>query len=147
MPIRAWFSTFIYSEPLQPAGRARLNEDLAEECHRIRDYDSAGRRWSAKNYLGGFTSYASMAQLHRSSSTFATLEKRITTHVRRFARRLDLDLRGRQIFMTDCWVNIMPERAAHSLHLHPLSFISGTYYVRTPPGCSGLKFEKSPANH
>jgi uncharacterized protein (TIGR02466 family) len=141
MPIRAWFSTFIYSEPLQPAGLTRLNEDLAEECHRIRDYDTAGRRWSAKNYPGGFTSYASMAQLHRSSSTFATLEKKITTHVRRFARQLDLDLRGRQIFMTDCWVNLMPERAAHSLHLHPLSFISGTYYVRTPPGCSGLKFE------
>jgi uncharacterized protein (TIGR02466 family) len=141
MPIRAWFSTFIYSEPLQPAGLARLNEELAEECHRIRDYDAAGRRWSAKNYRGGFTSYASMAQLHRASSTFANLEKKITAHVRRFARQLDLDLRGRQVFMTDCWVNIMPEQTAHSLHLHPLSFISGTYYVRTPPGCSGLKFE------
>lgn len=141
MPIRAWFSTFIYSEPLQPAGLARLNEELAEECHRIRDYDAAGRRWSAKNYRGGFTSYASMAQLHRASSTFAILEKKITAHVRRFARQLDLNLRGRQVFMTDCWVNIMPEQTAHSLHLHPLSFISGTYYVRTPPGCSGLKFE------
>jgi uncharacterized protein (TIGR02466 family) len=43
--------------------------------------------------------------------------------------------------MTDCWVNIMPPTAAHSLHLHPLAFISGTYYVATPPGCSGLKFE------
>ena len=43
--------------------------------------------------------------------------------------------------MTDCWVNIMPEHAAHALHLHPLSLISGTYYVRTPPGCPGLKFE------
>jgi uncharacterized protein (TIGR02466 family) len=35
----------------------------------------------------------------------------------------------------------MPETAAHSLHLHPLSFVSGTYYVVTPPGCPGLKFE------
>ena len=43
--------------------------------------------------------------------------------------------------MTDCWVNIMPPTAAHSLHLHPLAFISGTYYVATPTGCSGLKFE------
>ena len=141
MPTRAWFSTFIYSELLQPAGLVRLNEDLAEECHRIRDCDAAGRRWSATNYPGGFTSYASMAQLHRTSSTFAKLEKKIAAHVRRFARKLDLDLRGRQVFMTDCWVNIMPERTAHSLHLHPLSFISGTYYVTTPAGCSGLKFE------
>ncbi len=43
--------------------------------------------------------------------------------------------------MTDCWVNIMPPSASHSLHLHPLSFISGTYYVATPKGVPGLKFE------
>ncbi len=141
MPTRAWFPTFIYSAPLQPTGGARLNDDLAEECERIRDHDAAGRRWSARNYPGGYTSYASLAQLHRTSSTFAALEQKITAHVRRFARRLELDLRGRQIFMTDCWVNIMPRAAAHGLHLHPLSFVSGTYYVRTPRGCAGLKFE------
>jgi uncharacterized protein (TIGR02466 family) len=27
------------------------------------------------------------------------------------------------------------------LHLHPLATISGTYYVQTPRGCSGLKLE------
>jgi len=43
--------------------------------------------------------------------------------------------------MTDCWVNIMPRQTAQRLHLHPLSVISGTYYVRTPRGCPGLKFE------
>ena len=32
-------------------------------------------------------------------------------------------------------------RTAHPLHLHPLSFISGTYYVATPAGCPGIKFE------
>jgi uncharacterized protein (TIGR02466 family) len=141
MPTRACFATFIYCAPLQKHALALLNEELAAECHRIRDHDAAGRRWSVRNYPGGFTSYASMAQLHRSSSTFADLERKITAHVRRFARQLEFDLRGRKIFMTDCWVNIMPERAAHSLHLHPLSFISGTYYVCTPRGSPGLKFE------
>ena len=43
--------------------------------------------------------------------------------------------------MTDCWVNIMPQHVVHGLHLHPLSTISGTYYVQTPKGCPGLKFE------
>ncbi len=43
--------------------------------------------------------------------------------------------------MTDCWVNIMPQLVVHSLHLHPLATISGTYYVQTPRGCPGLKFE------
>ena len=43
--------------------------------------------------------------------------------------------------MTDCWINIMPRPVVHSLHLHPLSTISGTYYVRTPRGAPGIKFE------
>lgn len=141
MPIRAWFPTYIYHEPLQKAGLARLNADLVDECHRLRDFDTAGRKWSEKNYPGGYTSYASMNELHRFSSSFADLEKKLHRHVRTFARALDMDLRGRSIALSDIWVNIMPPTAAHSLHLHPLSFISGTYYVQTPPGCSGLKFE------
>lgn len=141
MPTRAWFPTSIYCEPLQKNGLARFNADLADECRNLRDFDTAGRKWSAKNYPGGYTSYASMNELHRFSSTFAGLEKKLTRHVRAFARTLDMDLRGRSIRLTDLWVNIMPPTAAHSLHLHPLSFISGTYYVTTPRGCPGLKFE------
>jgi uncharacterized protein (TIGR02466 family) len=141
MPTRAWFPTYIYSEPLQRAGLVRLNADLADECRRLRDFDTAGRRWSEKNYPGGYTSYASMNELHRFSSTFRTLEQKLLRHVRAYARTLDFDLRGRTINLTDLWVNIMPPSAAHSLHLHPLSFVSGTYYVVTPRGCPGLKFE------
>jgi len=141
MPVRSWFPTFIYREPLSPAGLGRFNTELADECRRLREFDAAGRRWSAKNYPGGYTSYASLNQLHKFSSTFAGLERKLTAHVRRYGAQLDMDLRGRTIQLTDLWVNIMPEHAAHSLHLHPLSFISGTYYVATPPGCPGLKFE------
>src|SRR3546814_4002589 len=43
--------------------------------------------------------------------------------------------------MSDCWINIMPKGCAHSFHLHPQSVVSGTYYVQTPRGASGLKFE------
>ena len=44
MPIRAWFPTFIYCEPLQKVGLARLNDELADECRRLRAFDAAGRR-------------------------------------------------------------------------------------------------------
>lgn len=141
MPTRAWFSTSIYCKMLQRRGADRLNDELAEECQRLREHDTAGRRWSTRHYPGGYTSYATMAQLHRTSSTFADLAERINRHVRRFADDLDFDLRGRKALMSDCWVNIMPPRVGHSFHLHPLAFISGTYYVRTPRGSSGLKFE------
>jgi uncharacterized protein (TIGR02466 family) len=139
--IRAWFPTRIHSGPLMGSGLERFNEGLAEECRSLQRFDRAGREWSRKNYPGGYTSYASMNELHRFSSTFALLERRITRHVRSFARALDMNLRGREIRMTDCWVNIMPPTAAHSMHLHPLAFVSGTYYVAAPAGCPGLKFE------
>ena len=138
---RSWFPTRIYSEPLVRSGLDRFNADLAAECRSLREFDKSGRAWSKRNYPGGYTSYASMNELHRFSSTFTRLEQRIRRHVLAFARELDMDLRGREVRMTDCWVNIMPPSAAHSLHLHPLAFISGTYYVATPRGCPGLKFE------
>ena len=141
MPVRAWFPTLVYCEPLQRAGLTHLNLELAEECRQLRAYDRAGRRWSEKNYPGGYTSYASLNQLHRFSSSFADLGRKLTRHVRAFARQLDLDLRGNTVELTDLWVNIMPPTTAHPLHLHPLSFISGTYYVATPAGCPGIKFE------
>ena len=118
-----------------------LNTRLQCECRALAVEDSAGIAWSRANYPGGYTSYNSIARMHRMSPTFAALEKRIDAHVRRFTRSLDFDLTARRLEMTDCWVNVMTRQVVHGLHLHPLATISGTYYVRTPRGCSGLKFE------
>jgi uncharacterized protein (TIGR02466 family) len=141
MSVQSWFPTSIYHAPLQASGLEKFNAELADECRRLRDFDAPGRKWSARNYPGGYTSYASMNELHRFSSTFGALEKKLLRHARAFSRVLEFDLRKRTVEMSDCWVNIMPPMASHSLHLHPLSFLSGTYYVNTPFGCPGLKFE------
>ncbi|SRR6266511_1589474 len=141
MAIQAWFPTLIYSATLQRRSWRRFNAELLKECYQLRDVDTAGRRWSKANYPGGYTSYGSLDKLHQFSSTFVELERKIAGHVRAFVRRLEMDLQGRKLRMTDCWLNFMPRQTAHGLHLHPLSVISGTYYVRTPTGCPGLKFE------
>ncbi len=135
------FPTLIYRAPLKATSLTRFNQSLLDEAQAMALDDHAGRRWSAKHYLGGYTSYGSLAQLHRISSTFAALERAMAPHVKRFSTELAYDMRGRALVMTDCWVNVMPARTVHSLHLHPLSFISGTYYVQTPPGSPALKFE------
>lgn len=75
------------------------------------------------------------------SPTFAELGRRLSRHAARFAGALEFDLTGRELELTDCWVNVMPTGVTHGLHLHPLSTLSGTYYVRTPRGSPGLKFE------
>jgi uncharacterized protein (TIGR02466 family) len=141
MPVHKLFPTRVYSARLRGTSGGRLDERLLRECRQLSLDDAAGRRWSAERYPGGYTSYGSVHRMHRMSPTFAALERAINRHVVRFASSLELDLAGRKLAMTDCWVNIMPRGTAHGLHLHPLSTISGTYYVKTPRGCAGLKVE------
>ncbi len=141
MPLHEYFPTLVYVAALQRGGARALNRALLAECAQLRFDDTAGRRWSAKNYPGGYTSYASAHRLQALSPTFRTLESKLARHVRAFAEAADWDLGGRALSMTDCWVNIMPRRTMHSLHLHPLSTLSGTYYVQVPRGACGLKFE------
>lgn len=141
MPVRSLFPTRIYAASLPRVRAAALNTRLLRECLQLREDDTAGQRWSKRSYPGGFTSYASASRMHQVSPTFAALAKVIDSHVARFARELEFDLGAGRLAMSDCWVNIMPRGVTHSLHLHPLSVISGTYYVRVPKGAPGLKFE------
>ncbi|MGC4027915.1 MAG: TIGR02466 family protein [Steroidobacteraceae bacterium] len=141
MSLHALFPTRIHAARLLRAADHPLNMRLLRECRQLAADDVAGQRWSARNYPGGYTSYASVARMQQMSPVFAQLERRIDRHVRSFAAELEFDLGDRKLAMTDCWVNVMPRGVTHSLHLHPLSVVSGTYYVRTPRGAPGLKFE------
>jgi uncharacterized protein (TIGR02466 family) len=140
MSLHALFPTYVYAAPLK-ARSGDLNLRLKREAQQLRLDDAAGRRWSVQNYPGGFTSYGSVHRLHQLSPSFQALQKAIDRHVARFAASLGWELADRRLEMTDCWLNIMQKGAQHSLHLHPLSCISGTYYVSTPAGSPGLKFE------
>lgn len=140
--IQSWFPTLIYDAALgRGAAAAVLNRELLREAKQLREFDQDGRKWSSKNYPGGYTSYGSLDRLHQFSSTFDALRRRIDRHVQQFAQGQQWDLRGGQLAMSDCWLNIMPSGTAHSFHLHPQSVVSGTYYVQVPRGAPGLKFE------
>jgi uncharacterized protein (TIGR02466 family) len=141
MTVQRLFPTLVYRGRLQHAGWQAFNKRLLQECLQLRADDVGGQRWSEKNYPGGYTSYNSVSRMHEVSPTFAELQRRLSRHVRSFAADLEFDLEQRELTMTDCWVNIMPRQVVHSLHLHPLATISGTYYAKTPRGCPGLKFE------
>jgi len=140
---RALFPTLVYAAALEPRGTTAFNARLLREIRQLRLDDAAGRRWSAQNYPGGYTSYGSASRMHQVSPTFAALDRKLARHIRAFSRALGLDLTGRKLSMTDCWVNVMPRGVVHGLQLHPLSTISGTYYVRTPAGSPGIKFEET----
>lgn len=141
MTTHTLFPTHVYTAALQRRGAREFNRQLLKECRQLRDDDAAGRRWSAKNYPGGYTSYGSVHRLQRVSPTFEVLRRKLQRHVAAFSKAVEWDLTGRELTMTDCWINIMPKQVAHSLHLHPLSTLSGTYYVQVPAGACGIKFE------
>ena len=141
MSIQTLFPTLIYTSKLQRTGWREFNQRLLRECEQLRYDDIAGIRWSKRNYPGGYTSYGSLCRLQVISPTFKALEKKLRRHLDAYTESLEFDLKGRELAMTDCWVNVMPQHVVHGLHLHPLSTISGTYYVRTPRGSPGLKLE------
>ena len=141
MTTHTLFPTHVYTAALVRNGARDFNRQVLREAQQLREDDDAGRRWSAKNYPGGYTSYGSAHQLHRSSPTFELLRRRLQRHVDAFATTVQWDLTGRELVMTDCWVNIMAKHVVHGLHLHPLSTLSGTYYAQVPARSPGIKFE------
>lgn len=139
--IKTLFPSFVYFAPLKPQGAAQRNKEIKAEALKFREIDEQGQLWCKKNYKGGYTSYGSIAQLHQISTTFEELEKEINKHVRKFVKHLEMDINPKELKMSSCWINIMPTDVLHTMHIHPLSVISGTYYVQTPKNCSSIKFE------
>ena len=141
VPIQYLFRTPVYSAPLKSSSAASLNSRLLRECLQLRHEDRSGRAWSVRNYPGGYTSYNSRSRLQRISPTFANLESCIGRHVRRFANSLDLDLRGKRLEMTDCWVNIMRHRVAHRAASASALDHQRDLLCAGASGSAGLKFE------
>lgn len=137
--IRPLFPSYIQQGRLP--GAARLNGLLRHEIRVLSETDQEGRRWSKKNYVGGYSSYNSLTRLHKMSPDFGQLEKLLRPALRAFIRKLEWDLMGRKIEMTTCWANSMGKGTHHTMHLHPHSVISGVYFVDAPSGSSPFKLE------
>jgi len=139
MSIDVLFPSYLYRS--QFANPRKFNRELAREIAALRDMDDYGRQWSETHYVGGYSSYSSMCNLHQTSPNFAELEERLAPHVQRFIKKLNWNLMGRRVQMTTCWVNLMAQGTYHTLHVHPSSVLSGVYYVDVPKGSSPLKIE------
>ena len=136
------FVTQVYEADLAPRrGVIELNAELEQACLGLAAEDRAGRAWCKANGYGGYTSYASLDDLPRRATVFAELKKKLDRETDIFAAQLNLDLGGKRLKLDSLWVNVLRPGAAHSGHIHPHSVLSGTYYVRTPPGSGALKLE------
>jgi uncharacterized protein (TIGR02466 family) len=141
MPLQTLFPTRIYRAKLTSPLRLKWVPSLVRESLLFREIDSAGNRWSRKHYPFGYTSYSSVTDLAFRSSGFADLKSWIDREVMKFARTLEMDLGEGSLEMSSFWINIMGKGCQHSYHLHPLSAISGTFYLKVPRNSGCLKFE------
>lgn len=134
------FNTLIYHQKLTK-NLNPLNANLLQEVEVLLVDDHKGRQWSHKNYPVGYTSYGSLDQMFNVSPHFAKLRKEIDKHINRYLQDLDYDCSLKDLCMNTMWVNVMPKGAYHTMHIHPQSVISGTYYLQIPQGSSCIKFE------
>ncbi len=139
--IESLFPTVIYRGSFPSSKSQKLNSELLKEIEYFSKEDRMGIEWSKKNYWGGYTSYASLSDMHHRAPAFAKLETLLLKPLEEYAKRLRWERRGLKFEMTSCWINIMPKGTYHTLHTHPQSVISGTYYVQTPTGSVSLKIE------
>jgi uncharacterized protein (TIGR02466 family) len=142
MTVRELFPTRIYQANLaETAGFDAFNVELEQACLMLAEEDRAGQAWCKAHGYGGYTSYASLDDLPRRASIFDDLRKRLDRHVAAFAQASGFELGGRRLKLDSLWVNVLKPGAGHSGHVHPHSAVSGTAYVRTPPGASAIRFE------
>lgn len=137
------FPTLVYKNSLSttPANRSSLNKQLLKEIQIFRKEDKAGLEWSQKNYRHGYTSYGSRDRLFDDSPTFSELKNKIDLHVKKYLKNLHYNVSSHSLTMNTMWMNVMPPGAYHTMHIHPQSVISGTYYVSVNKGSSAIQFE------
>jgi uncharacterized protein (TIGR02466 family) len=141
MSLRSLFPTQIWSANLPKTQAKNLNPRLIHEAYAFRELDRAGERWSKKHYDAGYTSYGSITDLPYRSPSFAQLKKFLDAEVKKYLKALQIEPPSGRIELSTCWVNIMGRHCHHSFHLHPLSVVSGTYYVQVPQGSGSFKIE------
>ncbi|HRK70132.1 MAG TPA: TIGR02466 family protein [Micropepsaceae bacterium] len=135
------FVSTLYQAGFPPKQAEALNRELAAASQSIARDDRAGIAWSKAHAYPGYTSYASLNDLPRRASAFATLEALLLPHVKKFARAIDLDPAAGTPVLDSLWINILRPGGRHTAHIHPQSCISGTYYVRVPGGAGAFRLE------
>jgi uncharacterized protein (TIGR02466 family) len=141
MDLSRLFATEIYAARLDAPGLDDLNDDIVQTALMLAEDDAAGLAWCEAHDYDGYTSYASLDDLPRRATCFATLARRLQKHADAFAVKLQMDLRGRKLALDNIWVNVLNPGGGHSGHIHPHCVLSGTYYAAIPDGASSIRFE------
>ncbi len=114
-----------------------FNRKLLRTIRSIQAQTPNGRpeSWASTVY----TTLNSADQLHLMAE-FSALHEMILQEAGSFADALGINHHDYPLRVTDCWFNIYGPKDGQEIHQHANNIISGSYYAKTPPGCSGLMF-------
>ena len=120
-----------------------LNRRLMRKIEQIRAEVPNGRpeAWVSTVY----TTLNSADELHKLPE-FSELNEIIMRESASFADSLMINHHDYPLQVSACWLNIYGPMDGQEIHLHSNNMISGSYYVKTPPGCSGLMFHSMRAD-
>src|SRR6266581_1184500 len=123
--VQPLFSTWIYSCPDWPR---HLNDRLEELARRLMQDD---RNATRRTNDGGWHYAFDLFKLNE--PVVAEFREQMEQHVQAFLNQLRPDgRRKRDDFRLQGWINVNRAGDHNVLHCHPGSFLSATYYVRTP---------------
>jgi uncharacterized protein (TIGR02466 family) len=135
LPLKSIFPTQVYQGPLGLDPNTHLS--LKQTALKLPQMDTAGVKWCRTNYVNGYTSYGSMSNLHEQFSPFEKLKAKLDRVVARYTQALGIQVPTGELVLSNLWVNVMPKDCYHAFHIHPLSVVSGTYYVSTGSDSKG----------
>ena len=124
----SFFPTLVWVFDLQAADARRVNADILGWLDEI-----ASPRPEPGNDLSLQTDH----DFH-TGPAFEQLRGFVATATRSVLDFLQLDVDGETI--TGCWLNSSPGGTRHADHTHPNNYLSGVYYVQTPPGAGNIAF-------
>jgi uncharacterized protein (TIGR02466 family) len=84
-----------------------------------------------------FTTYKSQNKLYELPG-FEELTLHIQREADTFARFLGFNNKETPLYLTGCWLNVYGPGESQDVHVHTHQVISGSYYVKAPPGTPGL---------
>lgn len=123
------FPTPIWTLDLPPDQAAAMNARLLEEIERLiapRPALKPGTNWQTDPILQELPEFADLkALILKAAGTVGEA----------------LKLKSRRFRITGCWANVNPPGGRNSAHTHPNNYLSGVYYVATPPGQGRIVFD------
>ena len=137
MGLLLYYPTPVYEK--EDAMPEDFNQRLEKKIIDYSKSNEEAKNWSKQFYGAGFTSYGSDPRLHEKEEVFSELAKGLLPHVKEFLTHIKA-IPPTTIKCYDMWCTINRPTTGHPRHIHPLSAVSGTYYVNADKdrGCLNI---------